>query len=129
MHITQSANQSGQITAGVDGQMRHIDSAMQRLAGTLGQAGTRSETFLRTAEQLMELIAECGVRTADTTYIELACRTADALSLALEEAVRGGRITVDALFDEHYVPVPGSNPAQHTTRFCELAERLFPDFQ
>ena len=33
------------------------------------------------------------------------------------------------LFDERYQPVPGSSPAQVTTRFVGLADRLFPQVQ
>ena len=33
------------------------------------------------------------------------------------------------LFDARYQPVPDSQPQQHTTRFVDLAERLFPPVQ
>jgi methyl-accepting chemotaxis protein len=36
---------------------------------------------------------------------------------------------VHDLFDEAYKPIAGTNPAQHTTRFVELADRLFPQVQ
>ena len=47
----------------------------------------------------------------------------------LEEAVRTNAISMADLFDEDYRPVPNTQPAQHTTRFVALADRLFPDLQ
>jgi hypothetical protein len=47
----------------------------------------------------------------------------------LEDAVRTGVSNASDLFDEQYVPVPGSSPQQHTTRFTALADRLFPQVQ
>ena len=31
-------------------------------------------------------------------------------------------LSLHAEIDEHYVPMPGTNPAQHQTRFVELAD-------
>jgi hypothetical protein len=42
----------------------------------------------------------------------------------LEQAVAAGKLTMNALFDNAYLPVPGSNPAQFTTSFTEAADRL-----
>ena len=47
----------------------------------------------------------------------------------LEDALRTRTIAVAELFDEQYRPIPGTEPAQHTTRWCELADRLFPQVQ
>jgi methyl-accepting chemotaxis protein len=33
------------------------------------------------------------------------------------------------LFDNEYVPIPGTEPLQHRTRFLALAEKLLPDIQ
>jgi len=45
------------------------------------------------------------------------------------DAVRTQSISPQDLFDENYAAVPGSDPAQHLTRFCALADRLFPQVQ
>ena len=38
-------------------------------------------------------------------------------------------LTLADLFDEQYRPIPGTNPQQHTTRFVETSDRLFPQVQ
>lgn len=129
VQITTSAVESGEISVGINDQMREIDAAMHKMGHTLSQAAAHSESFLRMSEQLMELIAGSGVQTADTPYIEFAQQCAASISQLLQNAVDHGQIAVDALFDEKYVPISGTNPQQHMTRFAELAQRLFPQVQ
>ncbi|HSN34412.1 MAG TPA: chemotaxis protein, partial [Ideonella sp.] len=81
------------------------------------------------SEQMIELVAECGVETEDTPYIEAAIEAAGQIGELLEDALGSGAIGRDELFDTHYVPIPGTNPPQHTTRFVALADRLFPQVQ
>jgi len=43
--------------------------------------------------------------------------------------VRTNAITMQDLFDEDYKPIANTNPPQHTTRFIQLTDRLFPQVQ
>ena len=70
-----------------------------------------------------------GYRGVDEPFIALARETASLISDKLEEAVTSGRISMDALFDENYVAVTGSDPVQYTTSFTNLTDLLFPDIQ
>lgn len=94
-------------------------------------AGTRrkAEKFLELSESLIELTAESGVRTEDTPLIEAVVDTAARVSCLFEEALDSGTITMADLFDENYVPVPGTDPQQFTTRFVALTDRLLPPIQ
>ena len=38
-------------------------------------------------------------------------------------------MTLDDLFDDNYIEIPGSNPLQHRTRFLDWTERALPAFQ
>lgn len=113
----------------LDGSMRGIESAMQRTAAALESALGRTETFLQVSEQMIEIVANCGIETVDTPYIAAAQQAAAQIAKLLEDAVRTGVVREADLFDESYQPVPGSTPQQHTTRFTALAERLFPQVQ
>jgi methyl-accepting chemotaxis protein len=113
----------------LDGSMRGIESAMQRTATALDSALGRTETFLQVSEQMIETVANCGIETEDTPYIAAVRQAAAQIAKLLEDAVRTGVSNVEDLFDEQYVPVPGSSPQQHTTRFTALADRLFPQVQ
>ncbi len=62
-------------------------------------------------------------------FIAMAKDAARRVRQALEQAVDGGQISLEDLFDEAYEPVPGSNPQQFTAKFTALADRLFPAIQ
>ncbi len=98
-------------------------------ADTLKRVNANTRHFLQASENLAEITNDCGAVTPDTRFIEAVQRGAARLSAALEQAVADGRITMAELFDEQYQPVPGSNPAQVTTRFVALTDALFPPVQ
>ena len=95
-------------------------------AETLKRVNGNTRNFLKASESLAEITNDCGAITPDTPFIEAVQRGAGRLSAALERAVADGRISMADLFDEKYLPVAGSNPAQVTTRFVALTDELFP---
>jgi len=98
-------------------------------AETLKRVNANTRSFLQASEALAEITNDCGAVTTDTPFIEAVQRGAARLSQALEQAVAERRISMADLFDEKYVPVPGSNPAQVMTRFVALTDELFPPVQ
>jgi len=98
-------------------------------AETLKRVNANTRSFLQASEALAEITNDCGAVTTDTPFIEAVQRGAARLSKALEQAVAERRISMADLFDEKYVPVPGSNPAQVMTRFVALTDELFPPVQ
>ncbi len=127
--IHRASESSRAVCSGLDGQITTIEGEMRRTTAALDAALGRTETFLRISETLIESVAECGVETEDTPYIRAAQQAAAQIAGLLEEALRGGAISLPDLFDDQYRPVPGSEPAQHLTRYTSLADRLFPAVQ
>jgi methyl-accepting chemotaxis protein len=70
-----------------------------------------------------------SIRSDNTEFIDRAIDAANRIARLLEEAVSAHRITLDDLFDNTYVPIPGTNPPQYTTRFLPLVEDLLPAIQ
>ncbi|MFA6265333.1 MAG: methyl-accepting chemotaxis protein [Pseudolabrys sp.] len=70
-----------------------------------------------------------AIRAANQEFIARAIETAGRVSNAFEDAVNRGRISRDDLFDNRYVPIPGTNPLQHRTRFLTLCEEILPGIQ
>ncbi|HXN67429.1 MAG TPA: methyl-accepting chemotaxis protein, partial [Bradyrhizobium sp.] len=52
-----------------------------------------------------------------------------ALTKIFEDGLRSGAISIDDMFDENYVEIPGTNPLQHRTRILDWADRALPPFQ
>jgi methyl-accepting chemotaxis protein len=127
--ITAAATQSREICGGVNVQMGAMQSEIQQTTAALDSAMRRSEAFLKVSEHLIELVAECGIETEDTPFIQAAMEAAAQIGKLLEDSLRTRTISATDLFDENYRPLSGTNPAQHATQFIELADRLFPQVQ
>lgn len=127
--IHTASEHSRGVCGGVEGQMTAIEGEILRTTRALDSALGRTEIFLQISEKLIEHLAECGVETENTPFVRAAQQAAGSITRLLEEALAGGAITEAELFDERYVPVQGSAPQQHTTRYVALAERLFPQVQ
>ncbi|MET0351546.1 MAG: methyl-accepting chemotaxis protein, partial [Rhizobacter sp.] len=127
--INAAADRSRDVCEGLNGQMAEIETEMNRSSRALDTAMTRSESFLKVSEHLIELVAECGLETEDTPYIRAVTDAAAQIGALLEDAVRSNTVSMADLFDEAYRPIANTNPAQHTTRFVDIADRLFPQVQ
>jgi methyl-accepting chemotaxis protein len=106
----------------VDGSVLDTRASVKRAHEAIAHALERSEG-------LMGFIAASGRATDDTPLIEVAIATAAQVSATLEAAVSSGRLTLAALFDETYRPVPGSDPQQVLTAFTMVTDELLTPVQ
>jgi methyl-accepting chemotaxis protein len=70
-----------------------------------------------------------AIRAENQEFVDRAIEAAAAVSRTIEDAVKAGRLTREALFDTEYVPIAGTNPIQFRTRALELLEALLPPIQ
>jgi methyl-accepting chemotaxis protein len=127
--IHEASEHSHGVCGGLGTQMQGIESEMHRTTEALDASLARTDALLRISEELIECVAQSGTETDDTPYIRAAQQAAAQVAKLLEDALRTHTIAATDLFDAAYQPVAGSNPAQVTTRFDALAERLFPQVQ
>lgn len=105
------------------GLMQQVENTTAALQG----ARKRVEGFLEMSEELVRIVAESGVETEDTPYINLVEQAKDTIELLFEQSIASGRISAEDLFDEQYRPISGSNPAQFMTRFTSYIDEVLPD--
>ena len=55
--------------------------------------------------------------------------TSQRVAQGFEDAVTGGRLTREELFDNRYVPIEGTNPPQFRTRYLDVLEKILPAIQ
>lgn len=127
--IASSAEQSGRTMQALNERADALAREVQQAMRGLGTAFACSERFLKLSEDLIEQIAESGVEVDDSLYIRGAQEAAGEISALLEQALASGAINASQLFDDHYRPMPGTNPAQHEVAFNALTDRLFPAVQ
>ncbi len=70
-----------------------------------------------------------AIRDENTEFVTRAMEAGTALTRIFEDAVKSGAISVDDMFDENYLEIPGTNPLQHRTRIVDWADRALPPFQ
>ncbi|MFL6665375.1 MAG: methyl-accepting chemotaxis protein [Rhizobacter sp.] len=127
--VTEASAQSRAICDGLDVQMKAIEAEMHQTGRALDATMSRSESFLKVSEDLIDLVSHCGIETEDTPYIAAAQEAAAQIGKLLDDSLRTGTLGEADLFDEQYKPIANTQPPQHTTRFVELADRLFPQVQ
>ena len=65
----------------------------------------------------------------DAPLVALCREAADSLSGILSSALSSGRLDMEGLFDDDYVPIEGTDPVQYSTRFLTLTDEKFPAIQ
>lgn len=102
---------------------------VQLSSANLVQADQRIEGLLGLSEDLIRLIAESGVESADPAIILLGIDTAKRIGELFEAAIARGEITERQLFDERYREIPATNSKQFMTDYVEFADRVLPAIQ
>ena len=70
-----------------------------------------------------------SIHDENTEFVTRAMEAGTALTRMFEDAVASGAISIEDMFDETYVEIPGTNPLQHRTRILGWADRALPPFQ
>jgi methyl-accepting chemotaxis protein len=90
--------------------------------GQLHKAQERLAQLEQLSGDMLDRLANCGVRIDDTAFIELAQVYARRAADVVQAGLARRDIGIDAVFDTDYIPIPGTDPIQYTTRFCNFAD-------
>ncbi|WP_170114661.1 methyl-accepting chemotaxis protein [Rhodopila globiformis] len=125
-----------QAAAAIDDESRGFIGTLVGLISQLHAANAGLETdnarigrMVGVAETLMTAAASSGVATVDTPFIDRVRAEARRIGALFEAALSHGEISEDDLFDEHYAPIPGTDPQQYLTRLTGFADRVLPRLQ
>ncbi|MCC1493393.1 methyl-accepting chemotaxis protein [Cognatishimia sp. F0-27] len=109
--------------------VQSIATSVSGVAVGVEQANRRCERLVDTSEGLLQQAVALGGNGADAPMITRVQDIAGQIAEAFESAVASGRITLNALFDTRYVPIPGTDPVQVRTAFTDLTDALLPAIQ
>jgi methyl-accepting chemotaxis protein len=98
--------------------------------GERSKAGIRAR-FEAPDEALKERIEDrlYAIQDENTESVTRAMEAGRALTRIFQDGVNSGAISIEDMFDETYVEIPGTNPQQHRTRILDWADRALPPFQ
>lgn len=109
-----------------------LDALAQGITATDANASSVRERLtglVALSEMLLAAPVRSGLHTPDGRMVEAAQDAAARIAGLFEQALDAGTVTEAALFDEAYAPVPGSDPAQHLTRFTAFTDACLPEPQ
>lgn len=115
--------------AAVQSGLTGLSASIARSKTHLDAAERRAESILTISEEFILFVADSGVETADTPFIEAVKAQAGRVGALFESAVASGEISMNDLFDTDYREVEGSNPRQVLTRFTAFTDRVLPPIQ
>lgn len=70
-----------------------------------------------------------AIHDENTEFVTRAIDAGAALNKIFAKGIASGAISIDDMFDETYVEIPGSDPVQYRTKILGWAERALPEFQ
>ena len=90
--------------------------------GQLRQTQERLAKLELMSNEMLDMLASSGVEIDDTPFIQFAKKGMGEIQAVIERAIERGEISEEDVFDTNYVPMPGTNPVQYETRFCDFAD-------
>jgi len=110
-------------------QMATLIDDNHRSSENLAAADKSAHDLLTMSEVLIEVMATSGHETEDSPFIRLVTEKTEEITKLFSDAIAQGMISMDELFDENYVDIPGTDPVQVMTRFTEFTDRVLPAIQ
>ncbi|MBF0269225.1 MAG: methyl-accepting chemotaxis protein [Alphaproteobacteria bacterium] len=95
----------------------------------LHDANGRLDKLMAESETLIEVSMSVGIDLPDSPFIRMVQDAAAKIGSLFEDAIDKGRIGQDALFDENYRPIGGTDPQQLMARFTEFTDQALPEIQ
>ncbi len=92
-------------------------------------ANTRVEKLVDSSETIFQTAVALGGASEDLFFINKTRQAAAEISALFTGALASGRISRADLFDRSYVPLAGTNPAQHMARFTQFTDEVLPEIQ
>ena len=111
------------------GSLKQMVEAISVSHEKLDVAHDRSDAILGISEEFMLHVAESGVRTDDTPFIDKAMEVAAEVSALFERALAERALGRADLFDRNYRPIADTDPQQFATRYLAFTDAHLPSLQ
>jgi methyl-accepting chemotaxis protein len=103
--------------------VRHaVDNANQLMQTQLSHAHQDISDLERRANVMFDKLVHSGMSREDSDFVELALKEASRIAAMTEAAIGNGTLSMDTLFDQNLIAIPGSNPARFRNSFTDWAD-------
>lgn len=100
----------------------HVVASVHDNRATLEGTRTSILSMEHVSNRMFNAVISAGVSPSDSAVVDLAAKVRDEFVAIAERAVANGDLTMEQLFDTHYVRVPRSNPERFRTTLCDWAD-------
>ncbi|NEW92681.1 methyl-accepting chemotaxis protein [Rhodopseudomonas sp. BR0M22] len=69
------------------------------------------------------------IRDENTEFVTRAIEAGHELARMFERGIASGAVTLEQMFDENYIEIPGTDPKQYRTQYLDWADGALPSFQ
>ncbi|WP_296716625.1 methyl-accepting chemotaxis protein [Erythrobacter sp.] len=125
------ARSTGTISGHVDKVQRVLtsyDAASRSNEDRLHGAHRKMEELEITASEMFDRIVQAGLSPEDSAMVERAHEMVKVIAAHTEAALTDGKVSMSALFDTDYQPVPNTNPQLFRTRLSDWAHSEWRTF-
>ena len=131
--IGDRAQAIGSVVAEISERGEHFSQTVSRI-GEVSVAGVqkarmRVSALIDRSETIVQDVASLGGATDDSRFVAYVRDAAARVGAEFENAIANGRITRDALFNQRYREIPGTDPVQHLAPYTALTDKLLPAIQ
>ncbi|MFT4279473.1 MAG: methyl-accepting chemotaxis protein [Rhodopseudomonas sp.] len=70
-----------------------------------------------------------AIRDENTEFVTRAIEAGHELARIFERGIASGALTLEQMFDENYIEIPGTDPKQYRTQYLDWADGALPSFQ
>lgn len=114
----------------------NLGSSLDEMVNNIGQSHEkletttkRAESILNISEEFMVFVAQSGVETDDTPFINAVQQAAAQICQLLENGLAAGELTPEHLFAHDYRVIENSDPPQYLTPSLRFTDKHFPAIQ
>jgi len=123
--ITEDAVQNREHCRLIESEVEEVASTTRDSLKDIEVIKGHTAALLNMSEDLITLTAEAGIETIDTPFIEKIVNVAQQISQTFEQALQGGEVGFEDLFDVAYQQVAGVEPPHYLTRHTDFCARRF----
>jgi methyl-accepting chemotaxis protein len=109
--------------------IHHVSDAATLVHSQLETNDATFQELAEVAEQIFTTVGKFSVGNYHDAMKGYVVELRDRATMALEEALAAGKITLEELFDRKYVPIPNTSPQKYTSSFDRLFDQLISPIQ
>ncbi len=128
-HIAHASREQVETTKVIAAAITQIRDSMLSTEAELPRAARSAMALAERAEAIAGALGESPVATPHDAIRLAAQSAAEEVGRVFAQAINSGKITREALFDRHYMPIPNTDPPKYRTAFDAFTDRALPNIQ